>query len=47
VGATISDWTHGAWEPHIIEFFAVGTAVLPIQTTEQLPTPQLVMTVDS
>jgi uncharacterized protein YbjQ (UPF0145 family) len=47
VGATISDWTHGAWEPHIIEFFAVGTAVLPIQTAEQLPTPQLVMTVDS
>jgi uncharacterized protein YbjQ (UPF0145 family) len=47
VGATISEWTHGSWEPHIIEFFAVGTAVLPIETTEPPPTPQLVMTVDS
>jgi hypothetical protein len=31
----------------VIEFFAVGTAVLPIETTEPMPTPQLVMTVDS
>jgi uncharacterized protein YbjQ (UPF0145 family) len=47
VGAEIFEWTHGAWDPHIIEFFAVGTSVLPIAVTGELPTPQLVMSVDS
>jgi uncharacterized protein YbjQ (UPF0145 family) len=47
VGAEISEWTHGSWDPHVIEFFAVGTSVLPIETSEPPPTPQLVMSVDS
>jgi uncharacterized protein YbjQ (UPF0145 family) len=47
VGAEIFEWTHGSWDPHVIEFFAVGTAVLPIETKEQPPTPLLVMSVDS
>jgi uncharacterized protein YbjQ (UPF0145 family) len=47
VGAEIFEWTHGAWDSHVIEFFAVGTSVLPIETKEAPPTPQLVMSVDS
>jgi len=47
VGADIYEWTHGSWDAHVIEFFAVGTAVLPLPGQEPLPTPQLVMSVDS
>ncbi len=47
VGAEISEWTHGAWDSHVIEFFAVGTSVVPYETGEKPPTPQLVMSVDT
>jgi uncharacterized protein YbjQ (UPF0145 family) len=47
VGAEIFEWTHGSWGAHVIEFFAVGTSVLPIQTKEAPPEPQLVMSVNS
>jgi uncharacterized protein YbjQ (UPF0145 family) len=46
VGADIHERSHG-WESHVIEFFAVGTSVLPIQIGEVPPAPQLVMSVDS
>ncbi len=46
VGAEIHERSHG-WDSHVIEFFAVGTSVLPMQLTEAPPTPQLVMSVDS
>ncbi len=49
VGVDLHEGSH-SWQPHIIEFFAVGTAVLPI-TTEQdasvIPDPQLVLSVNS
>ncbi len=49
VGVDLHEGSH-AWQPHIIEFFAVGTAVKPI-TTEQdasiIPDPQLVLSVNS
>jgi uncharacterized protein YbjQ (UPF0145 family) len=49
VGVDLHEGSH-AWQPHIIEFFAVGTAVIPI-TTEQdasvIPDPQLVLSVNT
>ncbi len=46
VGTVIKEWTHGGWDAHVIEFFAVGTSVLPTPTSEKPPEPQLVMTVN-
>jgi uncharacterized protein YbjQ (UPF0145 family) len=46
VGAEIHERSHG-WDSHVIEFFAVGTSVIPMAITEAPPTPQLVMSVDS
>jgi uncharacterized protein YbjQ (UPF0145 family) len=46
VGAEIFETTHGGWDSHVIEFFAVGTSVLPIQVGEPPQKPQLVMTVN-
>jgi uncharacterized protein YbjQ (UPF0145 family) len=46
VGTEIYETTHGGWDSHVIEFFAVGTSVLPISVAEQPPAPQLVMTVN-
>ena len=30
-----------SWSAHVIEFFAIGTAVLPIRDDHHIPTPQL------
>ncbi len=46
VGTVIHETTHGGWDSHVIEFFAIGTSVLPMPVTEAPPTPQLVMTVN-
>jgi uncharacterized protein YbjQ (UPF0145 family) len=45
VAADIHESSHG-WESHIIEFFAVGTSVLPLPTHTAPQKPQLVMTVN-
>jgi uncharacterized protein YbjQ (UPF0145 family) len=45
VGVVIHESSH-TWEPHVIEYFAVGTAVLPMQVNAAPPTPSLVMTVN-
>ncbi len=49
VGVDLHEGSHN-WQPHVIEFFAVGTAVKPI-TTEQdasvIPDPQLVLSVNT
>ena len=49
VGVDLHEGSHN-WQPHVIEFFAVGTAVTPI-TSEQdasaIPDPQLVLSVNS
>jgi uncharacterized protein YbjQ (UPF0145 family) len=49
VGVDLHEGSH-AWQPHIIEFFAVGTAVVPINAeldADTIPDPQLVLSVNS
>jgi len=46
VGTVIHERTHGGWDNHIIEFFAVGTAVVAISREHQIQAPQLVLTVN-
>jgi uncharacterized protein YbjQ (UPF0145 family) len=45
VGTDVQEHTHG-WGSHVIEFFSVGTAVASISANHQIPTPQLVLTVN-
>jgi uncharacterized protein YbjQ (UPF0145 family) len=40
VGAQIHERNHG-WGSHVIEFFAVGTAVIPISDNHEVPAPAL------
>ncbi|HEY6407446.1 MAG TPA: heavy metal-binding domain-containing protein [Ktedonobacteraceae bacterium] len=42
VGAQIHERSHG-WGSHIIEFFAVGTAVISISDTHEVPPPSLAL----
>ena len=42
VGAQIIENSHG-WGSHIIEFFAVGTAVIPTTAEHQIPPPALAL----
>ena len=49
VGVDLHEGSH-AWQSHVIEFFAVGTAVLPLgsdQAPERVVDPQLVLSVNS
>jgi uncharacterized protein YbjQ (UPF0145 family) len=49
VGVDLHEGSH-AWQPHVIEFFAVGTAVVPIAAeldASAIPDPQLVLSVNS
>jgi uncharacterized protein YbjQ (UPF0145 family) len=34
------------WHSHVIEFFAIGTAIVPIREDHHIPTPQLVLSVN-
>ena len=45
VGTQIQENNHG-WGSHVIEYFAVGTAVISISQDHQIPTPQLVLAVN-
>lgn len=40
VGTQINERNHG-WGSHIIEFFAIGTAVISISENHEIPAPQL------
>jgi uncharacterized protein YbjQ (UPF0145 family) len=42
VGARISESNQG-WDSHVIEYFAVGTSVTPLDTPTQLPEPSVVL----
>jgi uncharacterized protein YbjQ (UPF0145 family) len=42
VGARIEQKSHG-WGSHVIEFFAIGTAVVPTSAEHQIDTPALVL----
>lgn len=49
VGVDLHEGSHN-WQPHVIEFFAVGTAVTPIandQAPAAIPDPQLVLAVNN
>ena len=47
IGSDLHEGNHG-WSSHVIEFFAVGTAVLPIQglSSQDIPDPQFVLSVN-
>jgi uncharacterized protein YbjQ (UPF0145 family) len=42
VGTQINERSHG-WGSHVIEFFAVGTAVIPITADHEVPPPALTL----
>jgi len=49
VGMQLHEGSHN-WQPHVIEFFAIGTAVIPIAAEldpSVIPDPQLVLSVNS
>jgi uncharacterized protein YbjQ (UPF0145 family) len=48
IGSDLHEGNHG-WSSHVIEFFAVGTAVLPLQgaSKQDIPDPQFVLSVNS
>jgi len=45
IGAQIKESSHG-WDSHIIEFFAVGTAVTPIRADHEIAPPQMVLSLN-
>ncbi len=45
-GTQIKESSHG-WDSHVIEFFAVGTAVVAISDTHQITPPQMVLSLNS
>ena len=45
VGVDIYEGNYG-WSSHVIEFFVVGTAIVPISADHHIPTPQLVLSVN-
>jgi uncharacterized protein YbjQ (UPF0145 family) len=45
-GTQIKESSHG-WDSHVIEFFAVGTAVIAISQDHQITPPQLVLSLNS
>ena len=45
VGAQIKESNHG-WGSHVIEFFAVGTAVRPTKEDHRIAPPQMVLSLD-
>lgn len=45
VGVDIHEGSYG-WSPSVIEFFVVGTAIVPIRADHHIPTPQLVLSVN-
>ncbi|MGH2449579.1 MAG: heavy metal-binding domain-containing protein [Chloroflexota bacterium] len=46
VGVQIHERSHG-WGSHVIEFFAVGTAVIPTRTDHEIKSPNLVLSLDN
>jgi uncharacterized protein YbjQ (UPF0145 family) len=45
VGVNIHERSHG-WGSHVIEFFAVGTAIVPTAQDHQIATPTMVLTLN-
>jgi len=45
IGARVSESTHG-WSSHVIEYFAIGTAIVATQADHNLPDPGLVLSLN-
>jgi uncharacterized protein YbjQ (UPF0145 family) len=45
IGARIHEGQY-SWSSHVIEFFAIGTAVVPTRSDHHIPTPQLVISLN-
>lgn len=45
VGVQLSETSHG-WESHVIEFFAVGTAVTPMRESHAIESPSLTLSLN-
>jgi uncharacterized protein YbjQ (UPF0145 family) len=45
VGVDIQEGSYG-WSSHVIEFFTVGTAIVPMRADHHIPAPQLVLSVN-
>jgi uncharacterized protein YbjQ (UPF0145 family) len=45
VGVTVEETNH-SWGAHVLEFSAIGTAVMPLKDDHHIPPPQLVLTVN-
>jgi uncharacterized protein YbjQ (UPF0145 family) len=45
VGVDIHEGNY-SWSSHVIEFFSVGTAIVPIRADHHIPAPQLVLSVN-
>ena len=45
VGVQLVEGSHG-WDSHVIEYFAVGTAVMPTSSDHTIPAPSLVLTLN-
>lgn len=45
VGVNIHEGSYG-WSPHVIEFFTIGTAIVPMRTDHHIPQPQLILSVN-
>ncbi len=45
VGVDIHEGSYG-WSTNVIEFFVVGTAIVPIRADHHIPTPQLVLSLN-
>jgi uncharacterized protein YbjQ (UPF0145 family) len=45
VGVQLTEGSHG-WDSHVIEYFAVGTAVTPTSSEHTIPAPSFVLTLN-
>ncbi|HET8607959.1 MAG TPA: heavy metal-binding domain-containing protein [Gaiellaceae bacterium] len=45
VGVQLQEGSHG-WDSHVIEYFAVGTAVVPTSADHTIPAPSFVLTLN-
>ena len=45
VGVQLVEGSHG-WDKHVIEYFAVGTAVMPTSADHTIPAPSFVLTLN-
>ncbi len=45
VGVQLNEGSHG-WDSHVIEYFAVGTAVIPVSDDHTIPDPSFMLSLN-